>query len=80
MGFDMTQERLSTLLGVCIVPAVIEAAQLDDAGIDTFYRSKLYELLGNVETGMWHFSPATLAKMFLEEQARGTFEIPEVCA
>lgn len=75
-----SQDRLSNLLGICIVPAVLEYAQIPDDGIDAFYHSKLYELLGNAETGMWHFSPRTLADMYLEELKTGTFEIPEACA
>ena len=79
-GEAYTQERLSVLLGTCIVPAVLELAQVPDDGVDAFYRSRLYALLGDVETGMWHLSPATLAAMYQEEQRTGGFEIPEVCA
>ena len=75
-----TQDRLSTLLGICIVPAVLELAGVDEDGVDAFYRSKLYRLLGDVETGLWHFSPRTLAEMYMQEQQTGAFDIPEGCA
>ena len=74
-----SQDRLSTLLGTCIVPAVLEHAHVDVDGIDEFYRSRLYELLGDASTGMWHFSPATLAQMYQDEKLTGSFEIPEAC-
>ena len=74
-----SQDRLSVLLGTCIVPAVLEAAQVSADGIDAFYRSKLYALLGDASSGMWHFSPVLLAQMYLEELHTGTFEVPEAC-
>jgi hypothetical protein len=42
-----------------------------------FYRSRLYELLYNPDTGMWHLSPALLAELYKEELNTGSFEIPE---
>lgn len=41
-----------------------------------FY-SKVYALLEQEETKLWHFSPLTLFNMFDEEQKTGSFELPE---
>lgn len=77
---SLSKDRLSNLLGICIVPTILEHANIPEKEIDTFYRSHLYELLENAETDLWHLSPATLASMYLEELETGSFEIPEVCA
>lgn len=74
----ISRDRLSNLLGISIVPTVLEAAQIEDAaGIERFYKSKLYRLLGNGETGMWHLSPATLADLYRQELESGDFDPPE---
>jgi len=47
----------------------VEAAKL-------LYSSKLYKLLEDEETKMWHFSGALLADLLNEEIETGDFEIP----
>ena len=42
-----------------------------------FYESKVYALLEDEDTKVWHFSPATLFSMFDEEKKTGRFVIPE---
>jgi hypothetical protein len=42
-----------------------------------FYESKVYSLLEQEDTKLWHFSPLTLFYMFDEERKTGKFEIPE---
>ncbi|WP_080798005.1 hypothetical protein [Arabiibacter massiliensis] len=75
---DLSNDRLSTLLGISIVPAVLEAAGIDGPeGIEEFYRSKLYGLLSDPQTAMWHLSPQTLATLYVEERSTGTFDVPE---
>ena len=74
----ITADGLSTLLGVSIVPAVLASAQVDNPDdVARFYRSKLYSLLSDAETGMWHLSPKILADLYKEELATGDFDIPE---
>ena len=42
-----------------------------------FYESKVYSLLEQEDTKLWHFSPLTLFNMYDEEKKTGNFEIPE---
>lgn len=42
-----------------------------------FYDSKVYSLLEQEDTKLWHFSPLTLFNMFEEEKRNGDFVIPE---
>lgn len=71
-------QRVSTLLGTCIVPAVLEeCGSADERGLDAFYRSETFDLLSDPRTGMWHLSPATLAEIFRSEMNDGAIETPE---
>jgi hypothetical protein len=77
----MDTDRLSLLLGTCIVPGILDSLNIPQGkqveSIDTFYQSKLYELLSDPATGMWHLSPCLLADLYQEEQQRGYFDMPE---
>jgi hypothetical protein len=74
----MNDAHLPTLLGISIVPAILENLRIQDPNdIDRFYRSKLYALLGDPNTAMWHLSPALLAQLYNEELEVGSFEVPE---
>lgn len=42
-----------------------------------FYESKVYALLEQENTKVWHFSPLTLFNLYDEERKTGTFELPE---
>lgn len=71
-------QRVSTLIGTCIVPAVLERSGLaTERGLDAFYRSETFSLLSDPRTGMWHLSPATLAEIFRGELDGGEVETPE---
>ena len=77
----MEKKTFSALLGL-LVPQVVayitDAAQCDElTATKQFYRSKVYALLEDENTKMWHFSPKTLFILFDEEQRRGTFTVPE---
>lgn len=70
--------RVSTLIGTCITPAVLECAGLaSEQGLDTFYRSETFELLSNPSTGMWHLSAPTIAEVLRRELDSGELDIPE---
>ena len=47
------------------------------AAAKAFYGSKVYSLLEQEDTKLWHFSPLTLFNMYVEEKKTGDFEIPE---
>jgi len=77
----MGDEKLSTLLGTAILPAVIDylttGGEDFQATLDQFYRSKLFTQLSDPATGLWHLSAATLAEMYNEERLLGDFTVPE---
>jgi hypothetical protein len=75
-------DQLSTLLGVCIVPAVIGRIKGlyggdEQTAIREFYRSALFSKLQSPETGLWHLSAATLAELFSQEANGQAIEYPE---
>jgi len=65
-----------------ITPAVvrhlIEKRGIDEkAAIKLLYNSKLYSVLEEKATGLWHLSPLTLAEMLCEELDTGKVTFPE---
>lgn len=77
----MNDKSFTAVLGV-IVPEVVhriaESYSCDEvAATEKFYASKVYALLEQEETKMWHFSPLTLFNMYDEEQKTGNFSFPE---
>ena len=77
----MEKKAFSALLGL-LVPQVV-AYITDETSCDEltatkqFYCSKVYALLEDESTKMWHFSPKTLFLLFDQEQRCGTFTVPE---
>ena len=77
----MSEEKFSAIIGL-IVPKVIylitKNYPYDDViATEEFYNSRVYELLEQEETKLWHFSPLTLFNMFDEEKKTGMFSFPE---
>ena len=77
----MDKKAFSAILGL-LVPQVVayiaENMKEDElSATNQFYRSKVYTLLEDESTKMWHFSPRTLFMLFEEEKRFGTFTIPE---
>ena len=78
MTSDEKRQRVSTLIGTCIVPAVLERCALATTeGLDAFLRSQTFALLSDPATGMWHLSPTTLAEIYKHEVDTGELETPE---
>ncbi len=74
--------QISALLGVCIIPQVIEEIKGfydndEELAIKEFYRSMLFDKLQNSQTGLWHLSAKTLSQLFLTEVSGLTIEYPE---
>ena len=72
----------NTILSIAIVPStialIVEREGLDEiSAINAFYQSKVYELLANEETKMWHYSPLTVYMMWSHEQKTGEIVFPE---
>ena len=75
---DKKFEAIMTLLVPQVVQLVHENYSMDEmAASKEFYESKVYALLEQEDTKLWHFSPLTLFNMYDEEKKTGNFEIPE---
>ncbi len=77
----MGNEKFSAVMGV-LVPQIIllitENYSYDEmTATNEFYASKVYGVLEDEETKLWHFSPLTLFNMFDEEKKTGSFTFPE---
>ncbi len=77
----MEQKKFEAML-VLIVPQVIGLIvahyELDEVtATQSFYESKVYELLESEDTKLWHLSPLTLFNMYDEERKTGKITFPE---
>ena len=77
----MNNEKLSVLLGTCLIPGIAEALAVSDEGmsefLDKLYRSEFYDILSRLETGAWRLSAVTLAGIYLGEVENGILDWPE---
>ena len=77
----MEQKKFEAML-VLIVPKVIGLIT-QESGLDevtatrAFYESKVYSLLEQEDTKLWHLSPLTLFNMYDEERKTGNITFPE---
>ncbi|GBR72454.1 hypothetical protein HP1_124 [Candidatus Termititenax spirochaetophilus] len=77
----MDTKKLEAML-VLLVPQVVEIIAKEhhvDAvkAAENFYRSKVYGILEQEETKLWHLSALTLFNMYDEEVKTGKFTFPE---
>ena len=77
----MEDSKLAVVLGI-IVPEIVElivkeSGQSEVSAAEKFYSSKLYSLLEDEETKLWHLSPLTLFNMYEEELCTGEITFPE---
>ena len=77
----MEQKKFEAML-VLIVPKVIGLIavnyEMDEVtATKAFYESKVYSLLEQEDTKLWHLSPLALFTMFDEEQKTGNITFPE---
>ena len=77
----MEQKKFEAML-ILIVPMVIELI-VENCGMEevvaaqSFYESRVYSLLEQEDTKLWHFSPLTLFYMYDEERKTGNITFPE---
>ncbi|MFV0554319.1 MAG: hypothetical protein ACK5LR_06405 [Mangrovibacterium sp.] len=76
-----TKNQISALLGVCILPRVIEELKgfynnQEETTIKEFYKSNLFDKLQHPQTGLWHLSVKTLAEIYLAEVNEHIIEFP----
>ena len=77
----MDEKKFEALL-IFLVPQVIQLIIKNESLNETqasceFYKSKVYELLEQEDTKMWHLSPLTLYNLYKEEKTTGSFEFLE---
>lgn len=75
-------KQVSTILSIVLIPEIIsliiENEKLSDFdALNSFYQSKVYELLSIEETKLWHYSPLTLYMMWKDEKETGKIIFPE---
>lgn len=71
-------EAILTLLVPQVINLICENYPLDEMTASReFYESKVYSLLEQEDTKLWHFSLLTLFNMFDEEKRTGDFQMPE---
>jgi len=64
-----------------IIPLIMSEYNIsEDEAIQRFYASKLYTFLENPKTGVWHYSPILLFKLYKEELETGEIIFPEEAA
>ena len=77
----MEQKKFEAML-ILIVPKVIglitQKSEMDEVtATRAFYESKVYSLLEQEDTKLWHLSPLTLFNMYDEERQTGNITFPE---
>jgi hypothetical protein len=77
----MNNVDVSLLLGTCLIPGILEEFNIPNDKvvefIDKFYRSRLFNLMKEEKTAVWHLSARTLADIYSEEQKTGKLNLPE---
>jgi len=76
----MNDKKFESML-IFLVPEVVSIIVhtnkiTETEAIQMFYSSKVYELLEDEKTKLWHFSPLTLFNIFDEEQKTGGITFP----
>ena len=77
----MSDNKLSAIL-VIIVPQVIKEIVENEnisetTATENFYNSKVYSVLENEETKLWHLSPKALYELYKQEVKTGKIDFPE---
>lgn len=75
-------KQLNAILEISVIPKIIDLIMSNDGlsdikSLETFYHSKTFELLSNIETGLWHLSPLTIYNMWKAEKETGLIKFPE---
>ena len=77
----MSEKQLSGIL-VLLVPQIIKEITdnekiAEDVATENFYNSKVYSVLENEETKLWHLSPKALYELYKQEVKTGKIDFPE---
>lgn len=77
----MNDHQLSGIL-VLLVPQVIKEImdnenQTESEATENFYTSKVYSVLENEKSKLWHLSPKALYELYKQERQTGKIDFPE---
>jgi len=77
----MNKEKFAVLLPIFITDLIKKSIEqkniLQDEAISLLYNSKLYDLLNDEESKVWHYSTDKLFQLFEEELNTGSITLPE---
>lgn len=77
----MNNNKLAAILALLIPNLVKEIMAneniLEDEAINNLYESKLYSLIEEEETKLWHLSPKALYVLYKQEKETGKIIFPE---
>ena len=77
----MNKEKFEVLLPIFITDLIKKSIEqkniLQDEAISLLYNSKLYDLLNDEESKVWHYSTDKLFQLFEEELNSGSITLPE---
>lgn len=78
----MESERFKTLLSLSVIPQVVDLIMRDRGlgymdAMETFYRSKTFDVVSNQFTGAWHLSPLVIYDVYCREEREGIVDFPE---
>lgn len=77
----MNNEQLSAIL-ILLVPELVKEIVSsenisEDNATEALYETKLYSLLENDKTKLWHLSPKALYELYKQEKETGQIDFPE---
>ncbi len=78
MDREEFEDLLCAITASTIANIVEETGMSEEEATDRFIRSRVYALLEQEETKVWHVSAATLAALFVEEMETGKADWSEV--
>lgn len=76
------EDRKFKAILIILIPGIVEEIVTNDkldeiTATRNFYASKLYSLLEDEQTKLWHLSPKSFYLMYKEEQVTGKITFPE---
>ena len=78
----MSDKKFSAVMGI-LVPEIVHLIvenypeHSETTAMNELYTSKVYSILEDESTKLWHFSPLTLYNKFDQEKRKWRFDSPE---
>lgn len=75
-------EKFNSILSIAIIPQVVsliaEKENIEEIeALNEFYKSKIYSLLADEKTSIWHYSSLMIYNMWKYEKETGKVLFPE---